>query len=443
MVRLLLAALLMLSGQHVITGLVASRRSGTGAAPCSGKVNGRCRKAEERCEDGLLRISYLGCPPRSSSRGSLSTAKRYRRFLNGKPRQRRLPEEETFSRVAQYAFALVTLHIFVLLAGMSFGLIEPMKVQPNQVWLVFPLSQIYFHLAQAGLGPWIGAVPVDPEPMQIGVGAATWVHTAFGVFTALVMQAMCFITLCRLGPKHMLAHVMYPPSTIYTLACAYYAYHVMGSPLHIETDVFGLGFYPMHMVLWMCSTSVQTVLWKQIHHIQCVGGPLTAFELPARAILLTYVMLWTGLVGSIDFSYGDLNPYGIGKRFIAPNVVLNVISFATFYLLLSQGTNSLRESVDFYRVLYRKRRAEEQRSGREMRPPNGALATAHAARVQQNNFQFAFWYVWISWHAFPIVWALGCAGLVDAPTRETMYLLCDLMAKFLPVSIYLSLLAVQ
>ena len=74
MVRLLLAALLMLSGQHVVTGLVASRRSGTGAAPCSGKVNGRCRKAEERCEDGLLRISYLGCPPRSSSRGSLSTA---------------------------------------------------------------------------------------------------------------------------------------------------------------------------------------------------------------------------------------------------------------------------------------------------------------------------------------------------------------------------------
>ena len=61
----------------------------------------------------------------------------------------------------------------------------------------------------------------------------------------------------------------------------------------------------------------------------------------------------------------------------------------------------------------------------------------------KGHFQLAHRYVWITWQGFPLVWALGVAGVVDGPTRENLYAVCDLLAKFLPVSMYLSLLDVR
>jgi hypothetical protein len=64
-------------------------------------------------------------------------------------------------------------------------------------------------------------------------------------------------------------------------------------------------------------------------------------------------------------------------------------------------------------------------------------------------------YVYMTWHAFPAVWAAAAYGRLDSNLmtdairrldsngRESLFVLCDLCAKILPVSVFLTMVSVN
>ena len=315
---------------------------------------------------------------------------------------------------------LATVGIFAALIALTVGWLPPVMISPGRVWLLFPITQIYMYLAYRGLGDLIGEAAPSEEANTFRT-----IHLAmFGVSLALLAQALLFVVVCKLGPHRKLVQILYPPTAVYCATCSYYGYKSFGEPMATPMNVHGYVSHPFHHVLWMCSTSVQCVLWTQLHHIECEGTSRGSFALPAKMILLALTMLWTGMLGDMKF-----DGYGI-----LPNVVLMVAATVTFYMLLATGTSPLQRCVEFYEA---KARTINAGSARE-----GSSQIEHY-RLLQNQFRMAKAYIWYSWHSFPLVWALGAMGLVGSDWRERLFVLSDILAKFLPVSLYVSLLSVR
>ena len=47
-------------------------------------------------------------------------------------------------------------------------------------------------------------------------------------------------------------------------------------------------------------------------------------------------------------------------------------------------------------------------------------------------------YLLLSWHAFPLVWGLDTLGLLSPFASRMGYLIADVLAKFLPITLYFS-----
>lgn len=132
---------------------------------------------------------------------------------------------------------------------------------------------------------------------------------------------------------------------------------------------------------------------------------------------------------------------------VAINVVLTAISCGCFYLLLYVGTSPLAQASEYYKNLAI---ASAARGGNGRGRPASPGVAPEQRKLQSisssealsvcRHFMWASRYVWVTWHFFPLICLFGGAGLVSAQTREIMFSLCDLTAKFLPVSIYFSLL---
>lgn len=314
----------------------------------------------------------------------------------------------------------VTAFASTWLFGISTGIIAQVTISPTHLWLIYPCTQGYLALAYWSLGSLLGTT----STASLGPTDRTISQGVFGTFLALVMQGSLSYLLTAVGPKRKVAHIVHPPTAVYGVACAYYGYKTLAGPPVVESDVFGLPMQPLHLFLWMCSTSSQCVLVRSTHQLECCGGG--PFVLPAPAILSTLVMLWTGLLGWLD--YGP----GAGAWGLALNIAFNLMSCAAFYATLVLGTRPLRWCAEHYSGLHRQRLADSATP----------VPLVDVAFTLHRQFLLARRYLWLSWHSFPIVWLLGAFGAVDGEQREVLFTVGDLLAKFLPVSMYLALLAV-
>jgi hypothetical protein len=122
------------------------------------------------------------------------------------------------------AFIGMTVVVFVVLLGLSLGWLPPLMVPNRHVWLVYPCTQLYLHLAQSGLGPLIGA-SADPHV------DTTLSKQMFALFGCLLLQALSFKALCVCGPKAAHVRVLHAPTCIFSIAFTYYAYAAYGTPL--------------------------------------------------------------------------------------------------------------------------------------------------------------------------------------------------------------------
>jgi len=302
-----------------------------------------------------------------------------------------------------------------------FGWLPPILIAHRHIWLIYPCTQLYLHLAHAGLGPLVGATASPP------LEADLYSKQMFALFSCLLLQALTICIFCVAGPKPELIPVLHPPTCIYSIALSYYVYKSYGTPIVVSLDWTGTSFHPLHLVMWSASTSVQCILWQQIYHRQCMT--LKSFPLPAKSILFAQGMLWTGLLGQLEFCN------------VLVNWAFNAACFALLYALLFSCTRPLRLAEEHYHRL-----ATVNVPARTK--PDGAPdpdREQHDAALRRIalHFRCARLYVFASWHGFPIVWALGVSGVIDGEMREMLYAICDVLAKFLPVSTYLSMLDVR
>lgn len=160
------------------------------------------------------------------------------------------------------------------------------------------------------------------------------------------------------------------------------------------------------------------MLWAQVEHYQIPDSSRSQEQLalPAGPILLANLMLWCGLLSTLDFAAGS-----------APNVLFLAASFTCFYFLLGSATAPLKRCAEHHHARAMAAAASENE------------AVAH--RSLAVRFKLSRLYVIATWLSFPTVWMLGAFGLVSSDGREGLFMLCDFLAKFLPVSVYLSLLA--
>ena len=407
---LLVAAILTFGCQFAVTGFVASA------------ATSKLSASDNHCDS-----RFIASLESSDSKDFLQIRKLLRRRGGSPPPP---PPPPLAVDAMSIGFAVVSVLMMAGLLACELGVLPPVSIASRHVWLIFPLSQAYLHMAAYGVGPLTGASP------RMGAGG----NSLFAIFSALVVQAACFILTCKLGPRSNVVHVMYPPTAIYLLAWSYYLHTDMGSSPIVSCDVFGLEFHPLHMILWMCSTSVQCILWKQIHHIQCVGGPFTPFHMPAGSMFLALIMLWLGLLGSLDFAAlrGDAPMSWTDPSWdLGLTIGLNAGSFASFYALLTWSTAPIIDATEHYLKLYQQRAVAHA-----AHPTAATQASLQNALMTRRQFMWARRYVWVTWHGFPLVWGLGAAGIVGSEMREYLWMACDLAAKFLPVSMYISLLSV-
>ena len=93
--------------------------------------------------------------------------------------------------------------MFLGLVGISIGVLPAIMIPPNKVWLVLPVSQAYFHLAQVGLAPWVGASHAQTPSMPSNIWSGPVI---FGMFSLLLIQACFSICMCKIGPRNGIAH---------------------------------------------------------------------------------------------------------------------------------------------------------------------------------------------------------------------------------------------
>ena len=173
-------------------------------------------------------------------------------------------------------------------------------------------------------------------------------------------------------------------------------------------------FVPLHYALWLCSVSNQVLtlfalersLFAQ-HERRRVERPATAsagHRICCVALLSVASMLWCGAVGE---AYHGL---------MATAVLWMSASTVSFYVLIATG-------------IWTPLRACQLRARRSDDP---------ARKSSASRFLSVSAYLGLIWHGFPAVWLANALGLTTDMEYRIGYIVTDVLAKFLPPSLYLA-----
>lgn len=315
---------------------------------------------------------------------------------------------------AQLAVAL-GLPCLVLTRRRTLGLAQPM-------FAILYFGTAYFATYE---------VCAEVEP----VGSAKGILRAGPAFAETTMgstPAALFLMLLIQGIVQMLGFegerklVVAPALTVHLLASIFYI-----APVHAPVCTLaarwtgGSGVILLHYALWSASISSQVFtifgVERELAASAQKADPAAQARAAARAdgdsrrpnhthrrcavsLLCIQGMLGTGLLG--DVLHGPL--------YI--NLLMLVCSFTCFYGLLHNGLVVPLQHCRQHRI------AMDDAEGK------------HASK----RYQRSALYLVAAWHTFPIVWALdNFFGLPDEQVRAG-YLVSDILAKFLPPSLYIS-----
>lgn len=220
-------------------------------------------------------------------------------------------------------------------------------------------------------------------------------------FAAVFAQGALQVAACQMGPWKGHAHLMSAPLAVFATAFSYYSY----SALQLNAAVpaaFGEGTLNLsHYFFWISSIMCQSFSMSQIARVEAPDR--VAGNIPVQALLLTQLMLIGGALGSVRHPYPLLKWTGL------------FVSVASFYPLLYYSTWPVAQAQKHFRSL---------------------------GTPTWRQFQAAQRYIWVCWHLFPLFWLLGPGG-VAALTNQQMelaFVVGDVFAKFIPLSMYLSFL---
>ena len=269
---------------------------------------------------------------------------------------------------------------------------------------------LYLVLGQLALGGGAcygrDAIHVAGDDTEV---AATVPCALFGaLFAQSVVQ--CCVARARPAKGRVAEAAAWPCAGVQALTLLYYVFERSDAACLVEAPPLlasSITARPLHLVLWTCSVSAQVLAIYSVERELTARMPRpptrTARGQCCAALVAVQVMCWCSAL--LDARAPGENAYGLA---------LAALSCAAFYALLALG---IRGPLA--------RGAAAARRGKDERI---------AAQLERAALFFA-----VAWHGFPLVWGAGVLGLAADQHARLGYVLCDVLAKFLPASIYVSL----
>ena len=271
---------------------------------------------------------------------------------------------------------------------------------------------LYLALGQLALGggACYGRAAIDTTSEDTEV-AATVPCALFGaLFAQSVVQ--CAVARARPAKGRVAEAAAWPCAGVQALTLLYYVVErsdaacLLTAPPFLS-DVSGVTARPLHLVLWTCSVSAQVLaiysVERELSARMPRPPPTNARRDCCAALVAVQVMCWCSAL--LDARAPGATSYGLA---------LAALSCAAFYALLAKGVRGPLA-----------RGAAAARRGKDERI---------AAQLERAAVFFT-----VAWHGFPLVWGAGVLGAVGDARVRLGYVLCDVVAKFLPASIYVSL----
>ena len=224
---------------------------------------------------------------------------------------------------------------------------------------------------------------------------------------ALTVQALMHLLMGGSSTSSERKLFVFPCVTIHACTTIYYFFGETVAPSCVLTTRWGTEARPLHYTLWWVSMSAQLLtifglereLCRRANAQQEQGVDSDRMAIRRVAFGLTCVPIMLALTIYVDVLRGPL--------------VVLVGVFAAFY-------GALLGSV--YAML--------------------AACCRHCIAANNPNAAFKFravaGYFLIAWHVFPTVWAIHLMGYLSARDARLGYLFCDIGAKFLPITLYMS-----
>ena len=136
---LLVAAILTFGCQFAVTGFVASA------------ATSKLSASDNHCDS-----RFIASLESSDSKDFLQIRKLLRRRGGSPPPP---PPPPLAVDAMSIGFAVVSVLMMAGLLACEMGVLPPVSIASRHVWLIFPLSQAYLHMAAYGVGPLTGASP--------------------------------------------------------------------------------------------------------------------------------------------------------------------------------------------------------------------------------------------------------------------------------------------
>lgn len=236
------------------------------------------------------------------------------------------------------------------------------------------------------------------------------------LFTCLVLQGTMQYFISQLGARAKFGFMVLPCIGVHAITLLYYMQEQLVAPCTLVTW-YGLELRPFHYFLWINSISLQAFTLAGLSlevAVQARAGrgraQLTAREQSslaydsarycALAMAATQAMCWAGALSEA---------LQTGAPWV--NRCLMAICFVSFYTLLYAIARPLDICIE---------------------------SMGAAAPVNAERFRAIKRYVCVGYHAFPLAWALGYVGMLEGRGMRLLLMCCDTIAKFLPISLYIS-----
>eukprot|EP00310_Coccolithus_braarudii_P002964 CAMPEP_0183360580 /NCGR_PEP_ID=MMETSP0164_2-20130417/55625_1 /TAXON_ID=221442 /ORGANISM="Coccolithus pelagicus ssp braarudi, Strain PLY182g" /LENGTH=295 /DNA_ID=CAMNT_0025534977 /DNA_START=104 /DNA_END=991 /DNA_ORIENTATION=+ len=240
--------------------------------------------------------------------------------------------------------------------------------------------------------------------------------TPFAIFCALFVQGIVQAASARDGAVLEVHAAM----TVWGLTALFYLQRWLGSACTLPVRwVSGSGLCPLHYALWAASMSGQVVTLFTLERTLAERGrrrkvgehpgsccARTPHRRCCLALLSVQGMLWSG-------GLADTMRHATWSLAWA----LLAASFACFYMLLATGIVSPLSDAQAHPI------------------PHDDAARKNLAKHRLRGMQL---YLLVAWHAFPVVWSVDQLGWLDHGATRTAYFISDVIAKLLPISIYLT-----
>jgi len=249
------------------------------------------------------------------------------------------------------------------------------------------------HYALANSGLPCGSPLPDDLAITAPYLAIYMIAPLVGFGLLFVSEVLSWVFVSWLGPGSRYQHFRQPIMAVHACTFLHYFLSYVGQGAVQITDRFGRPLYPVRYVMWFVSVSS---LGHSVFMLLDAMPQESAQTERLHALLVRYL-----LAVPVCFGCGFMASWLTGTAAALANLAL---SFLAFWYLLADMLRMLR------------------------------IGQAHPLIVSggnQNQFAAIRVLIVVVWHGFTVIWLLAAADLITPLAEHGLYVLNDLMAKYM------------